>query len=531
MITDIVLDVNIVADICAKREPYAWASSAAFGRAFENGHRVWLSVASVQSLEYVIAAELRRGFAEQSRKVTSQEIHTLAKRQVEVFSSKTQWLAALAGDGMVFDQPDPGDAQLIRAVERLGKDARLLTRDESLLAHCPQAISPKEYLEQPDKFRSIAFNDISAQQDLIRPQLEHNIHTVLRHGQYIMGPEVRELETDLAKFTGVKHAVTCSSGTDALLLGLMAYDVGPGDAVFTTAFTFIATAEVISLLGATPVFVDIDEKTFNIDPFRLEEAVQKIKQEGKLTPRGVIPVDLFGLPADYDAINILSEKYSLFVLEDAAQGFGGVYKGKRAGTLGHVAAISFFPAKPLGCYGDGGALFTNDDTLAEIFNSLRFHGKGHEKYDNVRIGVNARLDTLQAAILRPKLAVFADELLARQRISKRYSTKLDGMVETPYIPEGLVSAWAQYSILLDERNNLQAELHKANIPSGVYYPKPLHMQTAFNNLGYQQGDFPRAERAARRILSLPIHPYLRNQEMDQVIDVIQKMGLTTGNHP
>jgi UDP-2-acetamido-2-deoxy-ribo-hexuluronate aminotransferase len=362
--------------------------------------------------------------------------------------------------------------------------------------------------------------DLGAQQELIRASLEKRMKGVLAHGQYIMGPEVKELETQLAKFAGTKHAIGCSSGTDALLIALMAYGVGPGDAIFTTPFTFIATAEVIALLGATPVFADINPRSFNIDPQKLREAIEKTRVDGKLKPKGMIPVDLFGLPADYDEIMSFANKESLFVLQDAAQSFGALYKGKRAPALGHVGATSFFPAKPLGCYGDGGAIFTDDDKLAEVMRSIILHGKGSHKYENIRIGVNGRLDTLQAAILLAKLEVFGKELDNRQRVAEKYSAGLKGTVEVPLIPKGMVSAWAQYSILTERRDDLERYLKEKGIPTAIYYPTPLHLQPAIAYLGYKKGDFPVSEDASHRILSLPMHPYLTDQEMQEVTEAI-----------
>lgn len=367
---------------------------------------------------------------------------------------------------------------------------------------------------------SIAFVDLAAQFSRLEAEIRAAIDRVLKHGKFILGPEVSELEERLAAFAGVEHAVTCSSGTDALLMSLIAYDVGPGDAVFTTPFTFIATAEVISLIGATPVFVDIDPRTFNIDPALFETAVERIEAEGRLHLRGVIPVDLFGLPADYDALRQVTEGRDLFILEDAAQSFGALYKGRRAGALGDVAATSFFPAKPLGCYGDGGAVLTDDDALAARLESIRVHGKGTDKYDNVRIGLNARMDTLQAAIVLAKLQAFAEELEARQRVAERYTRGLSAVVETPWVPDGLTSAYAQYSILSEQRANIMAALKAEHIPSAIYYAKPLHLQGAFANLGHQEGDFPVAERTSQRIFSLPMHPYLRDDEMGGIVNVI-----------
>ena len=386
----------------------------------------------------------------------------------------------------------------------------------------------------------VPFIDLKSQQERIRPQIEARIKNVLDHGQYIMGPEIMELEERLSEFTGAKHAVTCSSGTDALLMVLMARGVGPGDAVFTTPFTFIATAEVISLLGATPVFVDIDRKTFNIDPVKLDLAIQAIMKNDttiypipnssisgtphSLTPKMIIPVDLFGLPADYDSILKIAEEHNLFVLADAAQSFGGKCNGRRVGTLAHATSTSFFPAKPLGCYGDGGAIFTDDIELAEILNSIRVHGKGKDKYDNVRIGLNARMDTIQAAIILPKLEIFSEELEARQHVADSYRkllTNYNTPVTVPHIPEGYKSAWAQFSVLSEIREELQKKLHDAGIPTTIYYPKPLHLQNAFSCLGYKSGEFPIAEFTANSIFSLPMHPYLSTTHISEIIELLK----------
>jgi len=369
---------------------------------------------------------------------------------------------------------------------------------------------------------SIPFIDLKSQFKHLEKDINQQIQNVLEHGQYIMGPEIAELEKQLAEFCGAKHAITCSSGTDALSLGLMAYDVGPGDAIFTTPFTFFATAEVIALTGATPIFVDVDPRTFNLDPNKLEEAVNRIKAEGKLKIRGIMPVNLFGLCPDFDAINSVAKSNDLFVLEDTAQGFGGTYNGKVSGSLGDISATSFFPAKPLGCYGDGGAVFTSDDQLADKIKSIRVHGKGTDKYDNVRIGLNARMDTMQAGIMIPKLKVFADEIKRRQVVAETYSDSLADVVETPYIPEGYTSVWAQYSILTDSRKEIQAALKDEGIPSVVYYPVPCHLAGAFKELGYSKGDFPISENLASRIMSLPMHPYLETEQVQKITSVIKQ---------
>ena len=373
--------------------------------------------------------------------------------------------------------------------------------------------------------KNIDFIDLKTQQEKIAPKLRERIERVLSHGKYIMGPEIKELEDRLAAYVGVKHVVTCSSGTDALLMPLMAYEVGPGDAIFTTPFTFIATAEVIQLLGATPVFVDIDPKTFNIDPAALQRAIAELSKNPKtasLKPKGIIPVDLFGQPADYDPINALARQHNLFVLEDAAQSFGGTYKGRKACSLADVAATSFFPAKPLGGYGDGGAIFTDDDNLASVLRSIRVHGQGSNKYDNIRIGLNGRLDTLQAAIVLAKMDIFDSEVEARQTVAERYSQGLQDVVEVPYVAPQCTSIWAQYSVLSDQRQVLQDKLKAAGIPTAVYYPLPLHLQGAFTHLGYKAGDFPISEKASKRIFSLPMHPYLKATEQDAIINALNQ---------
>jgi UDP-2-acetamido-2-deoxy-ribo-hexuluronate aminotransferase len=373
--------------------------------------------------------------------------------------------------------------------------------------------------------KRLDFIDLKSQQQQISASLADNIQRVLAHGQYVMGPEVQELETRLAAYVGVKHAISCSSGTDALLMPLMACGVGPGDAIFTTPFTFIATAEVIQLLGATPVFVDIDPKTFNLDPEALAEAVGRLGQRpgtAHLKPKGIIPVDLFGQPADYDRIHAIAQGQGLFVLEDAAQSFGATYKGRRAGALSEMAATSFFPAKPLGCYGDGGAVFTDNDDLAEVLCSIRVHGQGKHKYEHIRIGLNGRLDTLQAAVLLAKLDIFDQEVTARQTVAQRYSAALHPLVEVPFVDPACTSVWAQYSVLSESRGLLQQQLQAAQIPTAIYYPLPLHLQRAFAHLGYKPGDFPVSESASRRIFSLPMHPYLGPADQERIVQILSQ---------
>jgi UDP-2-acetamido-2-deoxy-ribo-hexuluronate aminotransferase len=363
------------------------------------------------------------------------------------------------------------------------------------------------------------FIDLKAQQERIRKNIEENIKKVLDHGKYIMGPEIYQLEEMLAQYVGVKYTIGVASGTDALLISLMALGIGPKDAVFTSPFTFIATAEVVKLLGATPVFVDIRPDTFNINPDKLEEAIKLAKQKS-LNPRGIIPVDLFGQAADYERIDEIAQKYELFVLQDAAQSFGGSYKGDKTCSNADVAATSFFPAKPLGCYGDGGMIFTNDSELNERLLSIRIHGMGANKNDNIRVGVNGRMDTLQAAILLAKMTIFDEEINLRQEVAKRYSQGLRAPCETPFVESFNVSAWAQYSILHPDRQVVQEALKKENIPSAIYYPTPLHLQQAFIDLGYCQGDFPVSEKIAGEIFSIPMHPYLGEKEQERICNII-----------
>jgi len=365
------------------------------------------------------------------------------------------------------------------------------------------------------------FLDLKTQQTRIRKPLEKRINKILDHGAYIMGPEVFELEDKLVDYCGVKHAISCSSGTDALLIPLMAWGIGPGDAVFTTPFTYVATAEVISILGATPVFVDVYESTYNIDCDKLEIEINKVIEEGKLKPKAIIPVDLFGLPARYRLIDKIAKKYNLKVIEDAAQSFGGSIRDKKVGTFGDVAATSFYPAKPLGCYGDGGAIFTNDDSLAEECKAIRIHGTIKDKYNSEMIGLNGRLDSIQAAVLLEKLTIFDEELEMRNEIDCHYRKILNN---AQYHPKNYQSAHALFSITLgseEKRESLIERISNKNIPSVIYYKLPIHLMKAFKYLQYQKGDLPISELLSSTIISLPMHPYLKNEEIDTVLDCIK----------
>jgi UDP-2-acetamido-2-deoxy-ribo-hexuluronate aminotransferase len=369
------------------------------------------------------------------------------------------------------------------------------------------------------------FRDLKTQYQQYKQEIDSAIHEVISAANFIGGKEVKELEEQLAEYVGVQHCITCANGTEAMTLLMMAWDIKEGEAVFVPDFTFFSTGEVVSFRGATPVFVDVDKDTFNMDTVKLEKAIYKTLEEGKLTPRVIIPVDLFGLPADHIEIERIATKYNLLVLEDAAQGFGGNINGKRACSFGNAATTSFFPAKPLGCYGDGGAIFTNDDQLADLLKSLKIHGKGEDKYDNVRIGANSRLDTIQAAILKVKLKAFIEHEVADvNRVYEMYTERLKGIVETPYIPEGYYSSFAQYTIKLnskEQRDSLQATLKENGIPSMIYYVKPMHKQGAFAQLEYSSDDFEVTVKHCDTVLSLPMHPYLTEEEVDKVCEVIK----------
>lgn len=368
------------------------------------------------------------------------------------------------------------------------------------------------------------FRDLQAQYQRYKREIDSAIQEVLQDANFIGGKEVKELEEGLAAYVGVKHCITCANGTEAMTLVLMAWGIQKGDAVFVPDLTFFSTGEVVSFCGATPVFVDVCPETFNIDPIKLEKGIAKTIAEGKLRPRVIIPVDLFGLPAAHEEIDQIAKKYHLLVLEDGAQGFGGHINGKKACSFGDAATTSFFPAKPLGCFGDGGAIFTDDDDLATLLMSLKVHGKGKDKYDNVRIGVNSRLDTIQAAVLKVKLEAFMKhELDDVNLVAQYYQRRLSGFIETPVIPSGYYSSFAQYTIKLNdqkERDRLQAHLQQNGIPSIVYYAKPMHKQTAFAYLHFDEQDFRVTNELCYRLLSLPIHPYMKDADVQLVSKII-----------
>jgi dTDP-4-amino-4,6-dideoxygalactose transaminase len=369
----------------------------------------------------------------------------------------------------------------------------------------------------------IPFIDVAAQRRRLGRTVDDAIARVLEHCQFIMGPEVRTLEADLAEFCGARHVVSCASGTDALLLVLMAWGIGPGDAVICPAFTFTATAEAVALVGATPVFADVDEKSFNLDPASCRGAVATARKAG-LHPKAVIPVDLFGQPADYPAIAGVADAENLLVLDDAAQGFGAICRNRRVGTLATATATSFFPAKPLGCYGDGGAVFTDDAELAAVMRSLRVHGEGRHKYESVRIGTNGRLDTIQAAVLIEKLKIFSEEISAREAIARRYSVHLADAVQVPALSDGMTSVWAQYTIRLpaSRRDAFAAALKAQGIPTAIYYPIPLNRQEAYRHFPVVEGGVPVSERLAQDVISLPMHAYLDEPAQDRIIAAVRQ---------
>lgn len=367
----------------------------------------------------------------------------------------------------------------------------------------------------------LPFVDLQAQRRRIGPRLDEALARVLAHGQFILGPEVRELESKLAAFSGVKHCISCANGTDALLLPLMAWGVGPGDAVLVPSFTFVASAEVVVLAGATPVFVDVDRASFNVTPESLELGVRAAREAG-LTPKVAMPVDLFGQPADFARLEAVCRKYNLKILSDAAQSYGGAQGNRRVGSLAPVTSTSFFPSKPLGTYGDGGAIFTDDSEIDALLRSIRMHGQGIDKYHNVRIGLNSRLDTMQAAVLLEKLAILEDEIAARDRVARRYSDALADICEVPRIASGNTSAWAQYTILIEDRDRIAKALDAAGVPTAIYYPIPVHRQDGYRHFPVAKSGLPVSEELAGLVLSLPMHPYLEPADQDRVIAAVRQ---------
>ena len=370
------------------------------------------------------------------------------------------------------------------------------------------------------------FRDLKTQYTVLKDEMDRAILDVVASSAYVMGPKIKEMETAFAEYVGVKHCIACNSGTDALLLALKAWDVKPGDAVFVPSFTFFASAEVIAMQGATPVFVDVDKDTFNMDANDLQHKIEQTLKAGKLMPRVIIAVDLFGLPADFKAIRKVADQYGLYILEDGAQGFGGRIGDRKACTFGDISTTSFFPAKPVGCYGDGGAVFTDNDEWPDLMDSYHLHGKGSDRYDNVRIGMNSRMDSIQAAILLVKLKAFKDyELADVNKVAERYTEKLKDVAKTPVVPEGFYSSWAQYTLQVENkevRAGLQAALKSLDIPTAIYYPIPMHRQTAFSYLDSGDNHCPVADQLADTVVSLPVHPYLTEADQDMICDAVRR---------
>ncbi|WP_441276865.1 DegT/DnrJ/EryC1/StrS family aminotransferase [Tardiphaga sp. 172_B4_N1_3] len=378
-------------------------------------------------------------------------------------------------------------------------------------------------MNQHTRIDPVPFIDLNAQRQRLGASIDEAVTRVLNHCQFINGPEVAKLEAELAKYCGAKHVISCASGTDALMMVLMAKKIGPGDAVLCPSFTFCATGEAVALVGASPVFVEVDEVTFNISPESVKRGIATAKKAG-LKPRAIIPVDLFGQPANLDAINAIAEAEGLFVLEDAAQAFGATYKGKRVGTSALATTTSFFPAKPLGCFGDGGAIFTDDDQLAEDLRSIRIHGQGSDKYDNVRLGITGRLDTIQAAVLLEKLKIFDDEIAARNKVADRYARSLGNLVTVPRVAEGNTSIWACYVIRLPkgtDRDAFANALKAQGVPTAIYYAKSMHMQTAYRDYPVVDGGLPVCEALSADVISLPVHAYLDEATQDRVIQAVR----------
>ena len=510
---DLLLDIDVVLDLCAPRPRWFAAAANAVARCIESGARVWLYTGSVQTYEYSLRRVLKDDALASGQGLSNAACMRLARRTLQEFALDKHWLAALAGEGDVFSAPDCEDEQLLRALDRFAPGTiKLLTRDSGLLqSHPDRTVSPEQFCSIQVEPQKIDFIDLRTQQDRIRPQLEEGSHRILHHGQYILGPEIGELEAKLAEYVGVRYCIGVASGTDALLIAMMALGIGPGDEVITTPFTFIATGEMIALIGAVPVYVDIDPRTYNLDPALIEAAI---------TPRtrAIIPVSLYGQCADMDAINAIAERHGLPVIEDGAQSFGATYKGRQSCGLSPIGCTSFFPSKPLGAYGDAGACFTDDEALAKAMREIRVHGQDR-RYHHPRIGINGRLDSLQAAVLLAKLAIFPDEVAARARIGARYGELLSGSgCVTPFIEPHNTSVYAQYTIAVDDREGLIARLSAAGIPTAVHYPVPLHRQPAFAGMAHTA--VPIADSAAERVVSLPMHPYLSDGDQDSIVGAL-----------
>ena len=505
-----VLDGSLIVASCMKTGAHSvptWLEEA-----LSEGHRFWVYVGQLQSMRTDLTRRLTESGADQPE--------ATATSRLVSFLSRCQWLAALAEDGDVLAEVDLIGAQLRKAAARLDGDSGILTDDPQRIALGKPFCSVAQLQERSTSSDGIAFIDLASQQDRIRPALESALHRVLHHGRYIQGPEIEALEKRLADYVGVEHCVGVSSGTDALLIALMALGIGPGDEIITTAFSFAATAEVILLLGARPVYVDIDPVTFNIDVSLIEEKINA-------RTRAILPVGLYGQCPDFPAMRLIARQHGLALIEDAAQSFGATQDGVRSGNLGTIGATSFFPAKPLGAYGDAGACFTNDADLMTRLRELRDHGQSR-RYHHVRLGINARMASIQAAVLLQKLAVFDDELVMRQRAAKCYQTLLEGSADAvgmtlPVVAPGNTSSWAQYTVQVGCRDQVQAALSQRGVPTAVHYPAPIPVQPAMVD---SSGQYPVSARSAQCVLSLPMHPYLNSATQqriaEQLIQVVKE---------
>ncbi len=505
-----VLDGSLIVASCMKTGANTvptWLEEA-----LSEGHRFWVYVGQLQSMRTDLTRQLTESGADQPE--------ATATSRLASFLSRCQWLAALAEDGDVLAEVDLIGAQLRKAAARLGGDSGILTDDPQRIALGKPFCTVARLQERSTSSDGIAFIDLASQQDRIRPTLESALHRVLHHGRYIQGPEIEALEKRLADYVGVEHCVGVSSGTDALLIALMALGIGSGDEVITTAFSFAATAEVILLLGARPVYVDIDPVTFNIDVSLIEEKINA-------RTRAILPVGLYGQCPDFSAMRLIARQHGLVLIEDAAQSFGATQDGVRSGNLGTIGATSFFPAKPLGAYGDAGACFTNDADLMTRLCEIRDHGQS-QRYHHVRLGINARMASIQAAVLLQKLAIFDDELVMRQRAATRYQTLLEGSADAvgmtlPVVAPGNTSSWAQYTVQVGCRDQVQAALSQRGVPTAVHYPAPIPVQPAMVD---SSGQYPVSARSAQCVLSLPMHPYLNSATQqriaEQLIQVVKE---------
>ena len=508
----VLLDVNIVIDMCAERLPFCNKATQVFTWLMNKNLQPYLYTGSVQTLIYSLATqihELERPFSK------SLEI---AKNELNTFSKSVYWWSSLSEDSQVFLDEDPEDAQLIKAVNRMGVDSLLLTRDKQLLKRFDKAISPDEfiqkYIELEKEWKDpIPFCDLKKQLDEYRPEMESAINQVVESTSFINGPTVKTLAEDLSSFAGVKYSIPCASGTDALLLALMALDVKPGDEIIVPAFTFIASGSMVSFYKAVPVFADVDPVTFNINP---EEIKEKITSKTV----GIIPVSLYGQCAQMDEINTIAKENNIWVIEDAAQSFGAEYKGRKSCNLSKIATTSFLPAKPLGCYGDGGAVFTNDDSLANKVRLYANHGQA-KRYYHSEIGINGRMDSLQAAVVSTKLKHFSSEIDARNRVALMYTERLKDIVITPEVLSTNRSTWAQYTIRSEKRDLIREKLSEKDIPTAIHYPMPLPKQEAFSSL--EQNDcFPISDRLSEQVMSLPMHPFITEEEIEFICNSIKE---------